>query len=264
MEWIEKDRGKHPMGRLAGRIAIVTGAGRGIGKGVAIRFAREGAKVGVVDLVDEMAKVTAGEIVKKGGEAIAFHANVALSNDIDRFVTKVTEVFRRIDIVVNNAGMGGSKTCTETSEEGWDQMLTVNLKSMFLVCKRVIPEMLKVGGGKIINIASIFGMAGAPQTLAYSVAKSGVINLTRQLAVDYSPHHINVNSISPGLIQTEMTRTKLEDPARKEYLTKLIPLRRLGLPADIAASALFLASEDSDFITGHNLVVDGGQTIRVE
>jgi len=252
------------MGRLEGRVAIVTGSGRGIGKAIATRFAQEGAKVALVDRMRETVESAAEEIARQGGKAVALLADVSLSEDVDRFVREVTGTFGGIDVLVNNAGMGGSKNCVETSEEGWDQMLAVNLKSIFLVCKRVIPEMLKAGRGKIINIGSIFGMGGAAGTLAYSAAKSGVINLTRQLAVDYSPHHIHVNSISPGLIQTEMTRLKLGDTARRDHLVQLIPLGRLGLPADIAASALFLASEDSDFVTGHNLVVDGGQTIRLE
>jgi len=252
------------MDRLKGKAAIVTGGGRGIGRGIALRFGQEGAKVAVVDILVDHAQETAKTIKKEGGEAMAFYADVSVASDVDRFVTKSLEAFGRIDILVNNAGIGGSKTCLDTPEVEWEWMIGVNLKSVYLVCKRVIPEMLKMGKGKIINIASAYGMFGSPHTAAYSASKAGVINLAKQLAVDYSPRNICVNAISPGLIETEMTRRKVGDPGVLNRLLQFIPLARHGTPADIAGAALFLASEDSDFITGHNLVVDGGETIRLE
>jgi NAD(P)-dependent dehydrogenase (short-subunit alcohol dehydrogenase family) len=252
------------MGRLEGKAAIVTGAGRGIGRGIALRFGLEGAQVAVVDLLIENARQTAGMILEAGGKAIALYGDVSKSPEVDDFVTKSLERFETIDILVNNAGIGGSKTCLDTAEEEWDRMIAVNLKSIFLTCKRVIPEMLKVKKGKIINIASAYGLFGSPHTSAYSAAKAGVINLTRQLAVDYSPMNIYVNALSPGLVETEMTQLKMKDPHMRDYFLQFIPLGRHGTPADIAGAALFLASEDSDFITGHNLVVDGGETVRLE
>jgi len=252
------------MGSLCEKVAVVTGGGRGIGRATSLRFAQEGANVAVVDVVGELAEHTAGEILHCGGRSLPFRADVAEASEIDKFVEKTLEEWGKIDILVNNAGIGGSRACLVTSEESWDHMISVNLKSVFLVCKRVIPEMVKLGKGKIINIASIFGIGGAPGTAAYSAAKSGVINFTRQLAVDYSRYHININSISPGLIETEMTQHKLTSPESRERLLAFIPLGRFGAPSEVAAAALFLASEESNFITGHNLVVDGGQTARVE
>ena len=251
------------MAQLDGKVAIVTGAGRGIGQGIALRFAREGAKVAVIDRGKEHAEKTAVRINQEGGESVAFQADVADKDGVDRFVTKTLEVFGKIDILVNNAGIGGSKTCLETREEDWDRMVAINLKSIFLTCRRTIPEMLKSGKGKIINVASMYGMFGSAHTAAYSASKAGVINLTRQLAADYSSRQVYVNTISPGLIETDMTRRKVHDPEALSYFTEPIPLGRHGSPADVAGAAVFLASGDSDFITGHNLVVDGGQSCRI-
>jgi len=252
------------MNRLKGKVAIVTGSGRGIGQGIAFRFGQEGAKVVVVDIRERDGQETAKVIREKGGEAISLHADTSVAPDVDQVVTRTLEVFGRIDILVNNAGIGGSKTCLDTPELEWDQMIAVNLKSVYLFCKRVIPEMLKEGKGKIVNIGSAYGLFGSPHTAAYAASKAGVINFTRQLAVDYSPRNIYVNAISPGLIATEMTRQKIENRKTLKHLLQFIPIGRHGTPADIAGAALFLASEDSDFITGHNLVVDGGETIRLE
>lgn len=251
------------MAYLEGKVAIVTGAGRGIGRGIALRFAKEGAKVAVVNRGGEQAEQTSAQILQEGGDSVALQANVADKDEVDRFVSKTLEFFGKVDILVNNAGIGGSKTCLETREEDWDRMVAINLKSIFLTCRRTIPEMLKIGKGKIINVASMYGMFGSAHTAAYSASKAGVINLTRQLAADYSARQIYVNTISPGLIETDMTHQKLNDPEKLSYFTEPIPLGRHGSPADVAGAAVFLASEDSDFITGHNLVVDGGQSCRI-
>lgn len=251
------------MDRLRGNVAIVTGAGRGIGQAIALRFAREGAKVAVVDIRGELAEQTARQISQEGGEGLPLHGDVALNDEVNRFATKTVESFGQINILVNNAGIGGSKACLDTPEDDWNRMVAVNLKSIYLVCKCVIPEMLRLGKGKIINIASMYGMFGSPHTAAYSASKAGVINLTRQLAVDYSSHNICINAISPGLIETEMTRHKVRDPRVLTQYLQSIPLGRHGTPDDVAGAAVFLASDGSDFITGHNLVVDGGQSCRI-
>ena len=251
------------MDRLRGKVSIVTGAGRGIGRGIALRFASEGAKVVVVDLDKALADQTALEIERAGGQSLACRADVSSDVDVGRFVTDGLQCFGRLDILVNNAGIGGSKTCLDTKQADWDRMVAVNLKSVFLVCRRVIPEMLAQGGGKIINIASMYGMLASVHTLAYAASKAGVINVTRQLAVDYSAKHVNVNCISPGLIETEMTRSKIKDAEIMKRFLDDIPLGRHGNPEDIAGAAVFLASSDADFITGHNLVVDGGQSCRI-
>jgi NAD(P)-dependent dehydrogenase (short-subunit alcohol dehydrogenase family) len=252
------------MDRLKGKVAIITGGGRGIGQGIALRFGQEGAKAVVVDIIGEGAEGTAQRIQKEHGEAIGLQGDVSKASNVESLVTQSLAAFGRIDILVNNAGIGGSKTCLDTSEEEWDRTLAINLKSVFLFCKRVIPEMMKIGKGKIVNIASAYGISGSLHTAAYCSSKAGIINFTRQLAVDYSPYQIYVNAISPGLIETEMTRRKFEDPETLSYLLQFIPLGRHGTPEDIAGAALFLASEDSDFVTGHNLVVDGGDSIRLE
>lgn len=251
------------MARLDGKIAVVTGAARGIGKAIALRFSQEGAKLALVDTLADALEKTVEFIRDDNGEAIGFQADVTKRTDIDKFVSQTILQFGRIDILVNNAGVGGSKGCLDTTEKDWDRMVDVNLKSVFLVCQRVIPEMIKKGGGKIINIASMYGVLGSPHAPAYCAAKAGNINLTRQLAVDFSSRNILVNSISPGLIATEMTQQKLKDSKEAQRFINEIPVGRHGVPADIAGAAFFLASADSDFITGHNLVVDGGQSCKV-
>ena len=251
------------MGCLDGKIAIITGAARGIGEAIALRFTQEGAQLALVDiLVDELNK-TLTDIEKAGGEAVAFQTDVTKSIEIERFVSQTILRFGTIDILVNNAGVGGSKSCLDTTEEDWDRMVAANLKSVFIICKRVIPGMLKTGGGKIINIASMYGLLGSPHAPAYCASKAGLINLTRQLAVDFSAQNILVNSISPGLIATEMTRHKIRAAQNDQRYIREIPLGRYGRASDLAGAAVFLASSDADFISGHNLVVDGGQSCRI-
>ena len=251
------------MASLSGKIAVVTGAARGIGKAIALRFRQEGAKLALVDTLADTLEKTIEYIRDDGGEAIGFQADVTKRTEIDKFVSQTILKFAKIDILVNNAGIGGSKGCLDTTEKDWDRMVNINLKSVFLVCQRVIPEMIKKGGGKIINIASMYGVLGSPHAPAYCASKAGIINLSRQLAVDFSGQNILVNSISPGLIATEMTQHKLKESKEAQRFINEIPVGRHGAPADIAGAALFLAGADSDFITGHNLVVDGGQSCRV-
>jgi NAD(P)-dependent dehydrogenase (short-subunit alcohol dehydrogenase family) len=233
------------MASLEGKIAVITGAARGIGQGIALRFAQEGAKLAAVDILGDKLEQAVDTIHKQGGEAIGIEADITNSLQIDQFVSRAIEHFGRIDILVNNAGIGGSKGCLDTTEEDWDRMVATNLKSFFLVCKRVIPEMLRTGKGKIVNIASMYGLAGSPGAPVYCAAKAGVINLSRQLAVDFSRKNIYVNAISPGLIETEMTRHKLNDSQKKRNFVQEFPIGRPGHPSDISGAAVILVSKDS-------------------
>jgi NAD(P)-dependent dehydrogenase (short-subunit alcohol dehydrogenase family) len=246
--------------RLKGKTAIITGSGRGIGKGIAAVFAREGANVVLNSRTadERAASELIAEMRQLGGNAIFVQGDVSEEKVIEEIVQKALATFKRIDILVNNAGIGGSKAALDTSPELWERILRIDLTSVFLFSKRVIPEMVKQGGGKIVNISSTYANFGSPGTAAYAAAKAGVSGLTRQMAVDYSSHHININAIIVGFIETEMTRRKWTDQTYREGMIQTIPVRRPGSPEEIGQAALFLCTEESRYICGHNLVVDGG------
>lgn len=243
---------------LKEKVAIITGAGSGIGRATALLFAKEGAKVVVADWIEEGGKETVEQIKEQKGEAIFVKTDVSKAEDIDKMVKTCLDNFGRIDILVNNAGIYRAYNLHEMSEQDWDKIIDVNLKSVFLGSKRVIPEMLKQGRGKIISTASIAGLVGFAQSGAYCASKGGIINLTREMALEYAPKGINVNCVAPGLIKTAMTKDMLDDPATKEFLESSTPYPRLGEPEDIANAFLYLASDKSDFVNGEVLVVDGG------
>ncbi|MGB9883208.1 MAG: SDR family NAD(P)-dependent oxidoreductase [Microgenomates group bacterium] len=248
--------------KLQNKVAIVTGAGSGIGQATAVLFAKEGAKVVVANRRVEKGEATVAQIKNQGGEAIFIQTDVSRWEDVDNMVKKTVETYGKVDVLVNNAGIVRFGPLHQTSDQDWDDILNINLKGVFYGMKRVIPEMLKNGKGKIINIASIAGLVGFDQIGPYCASKGGVIALTREAALEYAKNKINVNCIAPGVIRTEMTAGMLEDEMTKKGFENQTPYPRLGEPEDIANAALYLASDESDFVTGEVLVVDGGWTVR--
>lgn len=246
--------------RLHDRVALVTGAGSGIGRAIARLFAQEGARVAVLDRAEERAKETVAQIGGTGGEALALTADVSKQAEVKAAVARIVAAFGRIDILVNNAAIATGADILEFGEDIWDLNLDVVLKSVFLCSREVLPVMIEQKRGAIVNIASVNGL-GAYGEPAYSAAKAGVINLTKTMAVSYGLHQVRVNAICPGTIETPIWQSRLEaDPHIFERLAGWYPLGRVGRPEDVAKAALFLASDDAAWITGANLVVDGGLT----
>lgn len=251
--------------RLAGKTAIITGAGSGIGEASALLFAEEGARVLCVDLAADSAQRTADTIRGQGGQAEACQADVRSFADAQRTVKFALEAFGDFDILFNNAGTGVRKPVHELSEGEWDLVLDTNLKSVFLCSKAALPHLMERGAGNIINTASTFALLASPNYPAYCASKGGVLMLTKQMALDYGPA-IRVNCICPGATDTPRMRRNIDeapDPAaRMAGLNQLNRVMgRLAQPREIAQAALYLASDESGFVTGSALVVDGGQTI---
>ena len=254
------------MGRLEGRVAVVTGSASGLGRAIALRFAEEGAQVVVSDVrrdPREGGEATERLIAGAGGTAVFVEADVTRWTDVDFLVSAAVERFGRLNVMVNNAGIAGrhSKPLLETTEQDWDAIMAVNLRGVFLCCKRAIAEMLgqePVGEvrGRVINVSSQHGMVGPPGHVAYAASKGGVVNLTRQLAVDYGPRGILVNAVAPGKILTGSPEQ--QSPETLAYSHARTPFQRLGRPTDVAGAAVFLASDDSLYVSGTNLLVDGG------
>lgn len=258
-----KTRKGDEMLRLKDRVAIVTGGASGIGKAIAETFAREGAAVVIGDVREdpkEGGASTLQEIQKMGGKGAFLHADVAKWDDLDGLVSLAVERFGKLDVMVNNAAIGVGKTLLDTTEEEWDRVIDVNMKGVFLGCKRAIQQMLTqeaIGEvrGRIVNISSQHGMISSPRNFAYGVGKSGVVYMTRQVASDYAKEGIICNAVAPGRILTGKPMDP-EDPLT--YSRSRTPMPRLGRPQDVANAALFLASDEATFMTGHNLMVDGG------
>ncbi len=249
------------------KVAIVTGGAEGIGRSVATAFAKEGARVAVADINKEQGTVTVDQIVKSGGKAIFVRTDVSDSSQVRNMVAETLQAFGRIDALCNNSGIVIYGDAAEMTEEDWDRVIGVNLKGTFLCSKYCIPEMLKVGGGSIVNIASVQALGSQARVAAYSASKGGIISLTHSIAVDFSAENIRVNAICPGTIDTPMVRraAALEpDPdAAIRGWGKAHPIGRVGKPEEIAQAVLFLASEGASFITGAALVVDGGVMARL-
>ncbi len=245
--------------KLQDQIALITGSARGIGKEIAFAFAQEGATVIISDIQAEACEVTAAELRAKGFKADACVCNVTDGASVQELVDKILDNHKRIDILVNNAGITKDNLLMRMTEEEWDAVLNVNLKGAFICTKAVARSMVKARKGKIINIASIVGVIGNAGQANYSASKAGLIGLTKTVAKELASRGITSNAVAPGFIQTAMT-DKLSDQV-KEGLMAVIPLKRLGSPADIAKACLFLASSDADYITGQVLLVDGGMGI---
>jgi meso-butanediol dehydrogenase/(S,S)-butanediol dehydrogenase/diacetyl reductase len=249
------------VGRLEGRCALVTGAASGIGAACAERFAAEGARVAGLDLAEPTGE-SWERICKRAPEAIACAADVRDEAAVARCVASVAERFGRIDVLVNAAGVSGAGAVDALDVAEWDRVVDINLKGTFLVCKHVAARMKEQGAGSIVNLASVEGLEGFQMQAAYNASKGGVVLLTRNMAVDYGPHGVRVNCLCPGLIETPMTAPLHLEGLRPVYekFVSMHLLGRGGRPEEVASAALFLASDDASFVTGHALVVDGGFT----
>ena len=247
--------------RLKGKVALITGGARGQGAAEAKLFAKEGAKVVITDILDNEGKKTEAEITETGGKCLYMHHDVTNSKDWETIVSKTVEHFGKIDILLNNAGIAVWGTNDDTSEEIWDSVMDVNAKGVFLGTKHVIPEMKKNGSGSIINVSSISGSIGQPAIQpVYNASKGAVRIFTKSTAVQYGKYGIRANSIHPGGVDTDMIAHLTEDDERQQRIKETVPLQRIADPIEIAYGALFLASDESSFMTGSEMVMDGGVT----
>jgi len=248
-------------GRLAGKVAIVTGGASGIGEATAKVFAREGARVLVADVQEDLGKKVEAAIRASGGKATYVHLNVTREADWRAAVATAVSSYGKLNVLVNNAGILFRSKIEETSEEDWDRIMAVNVKGVFLGTKHAIPVMRQAGGGSIINISSTAGLVGAPGfTAAYTATKGAVRLFTKSTAVQHAKEGIRCNSVHPGPIATDMIKDVLENKAQLEQRMRRLPMGRVGTPEDVAYGVLFLASDESSFMTGSELVIDGGTT----
>jgi NAD(P)-dependent dehydrogenase (short-subunit alcohol dehydrogenase family) len=254
-----------PMGRLDGKVAIITGAASGQGAAEARLFAREGAKVVATDVQEDKVHAVVDEINGSGGEAISLRHDVTKPEDWDRVVPAAVERFDKLDILIKNAGIGGEEGFAQIDAvdlDAWNKFMAVNATSNFLGIKSVVPEMRRNGQGSIVNISSMAGMIGGAAGVHYTASKGATRLLTKGAAVELGPDHIRVNSVHPGFINTPMTSIVLDDEEMRTAALKNIPLGIVGEPEDVAYLVLFLASDEARFVTGAEFVIDGGQTAQ--
>lgn len=246
---------------LDGKVAIVTGVSRGLGKAMAIALAKAGANI--VGVCRSDMTETEEEIRKCGREFLGIQADLSTTEKVDEIVEKAVEKFRRIDILVNNSGMIVREDAVDYREEDWDNILNLNLRTLFFLSQKVAKEFIEEGaGGKIINIASMLSFQGGTRVPAYTASKSGVMGITKALANEWAKYNINVNAIAPGYMETDNTKEIREDEDKCAEILNRIPAQRWGTPEDMAGAVVFLASDASNYVNGHTLVVDGGWLAR--
>ncbi|WP_085990846.1 SDR family NAD(P)-dependent oxidoreductase [Oceanobacillus senegalensis] len=245
------------MGKLQDKVAVITGGVSGIGAATAHLFASEGAKLVLVDMNEEKGTAFEAELTSQGIEALFVKADVTSEEEVKTIFEKTLSTFGRVDILFNNAGIGAVKPTEELTYQEWRKTVEVDLDGVFLVAQAAIKEFLKAGRGVIVNTASMYGWVGSPGSAAYNAAKAGVINLTRSLGLEYAERQIRVNAVCPGFIETPIL-----GETDRQFLTNATPMKRLGKPEEIAKAVLFMASDDSSFMTGNSIVVDGGYTAQ--
>ena len=241
---------------------MVTGGGTGIGKAIAVAFAREGAKVAVAGRRKEKLQETVQEIEKAGGDGLAIAGDVSKARDAERAVHEAARNFGKLNVLVNNAGVLHVATIEGTSEEEWDRLMAINLKGPFLMCRAALPEFRKAGGGAIVNVGSVLGLVGMKDRAAYCASKGGVTLLTKAMALDHAHEQVRVNCICPSIVETELVKGLFagsdEGKAMRAARVRQIPIGRMGRPEDVAEMAVFLASEEASWLTGAAIPLDGG------
>ncbi|HLZ49942.1 MAG TPA: SDR family oxidoreductase [Candidatus Acidoferrum sp.] len=250
------------MTRLEGKVALITGGGTGIGRAIALAFAREGAKLAVAGRRKEKLNETIREMEKQGGEGLAIVCDVAKAKDAAHAVRETVKNFSRLNVLVNNAGVLHASTIEGIAEEDWDRLMTINLKGPFLMCRAALPEFRKAGGGAIINVGSVLGLVAMKDRAAYCASKGGVTLLTKAMALDHAHENIRSNCICPSIVETELVQGLFAASEAGKALRKArigqIPIGRMGRPEDVAELAVFLASDESSWLTGAAIPLDGG------